>query len=690
MLSFICNQLFAQTNLDGNQQNNIEQNIENITENSSNQDLDYTTLLEQYNFYKEHPININNSNLDALRELNLVSDIQLKSLLEHIKTNQPLINIYELQSIDNWDIPTIIKLLPFVYVNDVDDYKKLTFSQILKDGQSTFDVRTQRILETQKGYAKVSDSIRALSPNKYYLGDPFKHFVRYRFNSNNKIMWGVTAEKDPGEEFFKGTQKNGFDYYSAYFFAKNIGRIKALAIGDYRAEFGQGLTFWTDLAFSKSVDLLVYKRNAKGLRAYNSLNENQYLRGAAVTLGVTKRLDFTAFFSRKKRDATVSIDTTDAASDEGFSNFLLTGQHRTEAELAKKNTITETLYGSNVQYKYKTLTIGATALATQFDVVQVIPKSLYRAYDITGSQNTNIGLDYSVVIRNINFFGEAAQSKNGGKAFISGALASLDPKLNFLALYRNYQRNYQAVYVRAIGETVGAQNETGFLMGLQYKPLYNITMSAYYDRFSFPWFRYKISVPEASGTDFTCFLDYAITKKIDINIRFRRRNKPLDFTGITEGIKPIGNTLQDLYRFNVVYAISPEIRLKSRIDVNYFTTVGGVKSSGYLFFQDLVFKKQRSPLTLTMRYALFDVNNYNSRVYALETDVPFAYTFFLYNGKGNRFYAMVNYDINKHAEVWVRYGQTFYVNQTTQNAGTPNESNGPIRSELKIQFRYKF
>ncbi len=686
----VTNVVHAQTNLDGNQQNNIEQNIENITENSANQDIDYTTILEQYNFYKEHPINLNSKDIESLRELNFVSDVQLNSLLKHINKNEPLLNIYELQSIENWDLSTIKKLLPFVYVSSYDEINKLSISQILKSGESSLDLRTQRVLENQVGFNAISDSVRSASPNKYYLGNPYKHFLRYRFNSNNKIQFGLTAEKDAGEEFFKGSQKNGFDYYSAYFFAKNIGKVKALAIGDYRAEFGQGLTFWTDLAFSKSVDLLVYKRNAKGIRAYNSLNENQYLRGAAATISFTKNIDASIFFSRKKRDATVSIDTSEAATDEGFSNFLLSGLHRTPAEIAKKNTVTETLFGSNVQYRKKTFTLGATAVSTKFDVNQAIPNNLYRAFDLTGNQNYNVGIDYNLVVRNINFFGEGSQSANGGRAIISGALASLDPRLNFLVLYRNYERNYQGIYVRAIGETVGAQNEKGILMGLQYKPLYNLTISAYYDKFIFPWVRYKIDLPNITGTDFTGFIDYAVTKKINFNLRYRRRNRPQNYTNITEGLNIVGNTLQDNFRFNAVYAISSEIRLKTRIDLNYFTTVDGTKSTGYMFYQDVVYKKSRFPVTLTLRYALFDVNSFNARIYALESDLPYAYTFISYNGQGNRFYAMINYDINKKMEVWVRYSQTFYLNETSLNTGTPNESNGPLRSEIKLQFRYKF
>jgi hypothetical protein len=202
--------------------------------------------------------------------------------------------------------------------------------------------------------------------------------------------------------------------------------------------------------------------------------------------------------------------------------------------------------------------------------------------------------------------------------------------------------------------------------------------------------RYKIDLPNQSGNDFTCFADYAISKKIDLNMRFRRRYKPLDNIGITEGIKTIGNTLHDLYRFNAVYSITAEIRLKSRIDFNYFTSVDGKKSSGYLFFQDIVYKKSLSPITFTMRYAIFDVNGFDARIYALESDLPYAYTFFSYNGRGNRFYMIVNYDINKKLEFWVRYGQTFYVGEQALNVGTQNQSDGPIRSELKVQFRYKF
>lgn len=142
------------------------------------------------------------------------------------------------------------------------------------------------------------DSLRQNS--KVYLGSPWKLYTRYRFQYRRNISFGVTAEKDEGEEFFKGTQKQGFDFYSAHLFLRDIGPVKALALGDFQAQFGQGLVFSSGLSFSrKSAYTMNIKRNAVGLAPYASVNENQFLRGAGITMDLGKRLEGTAFISHK-------------------------------------------------------------------------------------------------------------------------------------------------------------------------------------------------------------------------------------------------------------------------------------------------------------------------------------------------------------------------------------------------------
>ena len=105
-------------------------------------------------------------------------------------------------------------------------------------------MRYQQVLEEKKGFSPTTDSALAASPNSRYKGDPTKLYTRYRYKYGNHISLGFTAEKDAGEEFFTGTQPNGFDFYSAHFFLRNQGFVKQLAIGDFQAQFGKGLTYW--------------------------------------------------------------------------------------------------------------------------------------------------------------------------------------------------------------------------------------------------------------------------------------------------------------------------------------------------------------------------------------------------------------------------------------------------------------
>src|SRR6218665_2664503 len=121
MLSVPCFSLLAQDTVrvkaeDADMQ--IQQQLENIAETTENEEADYTTLLDALNLYKEHPINLNNTNREELQQLQLLNDIQINNFFNHIERNGKLITIYELQSINGFDLQTIQKILPYVRVND--------------------------------------------------------------------------------------------------------------------------------------------------------------------------------------------------------------------------------------------------------------------------------------------------------------------------------------------------------------------------------------------------------------------------------------------------------------------------------------------------------------------------------------------------------------------------------------------
>ena len=685
------NQSFAQ---DKDTKQDVQQRIENAAENAANEETDYTILLEELSYYQEHPINLNYTDREELSKLELLSDFEINYLLDHIAKNGKLMTIYELQSVQGFDLNLIQKILPYVKVDDNFENPHLSFKEIFTYGKFQFVSRYQQVLEQQLGYfaAKhLPDSIKKENPNYYYLGPQFRLYERFNFTYANNINFGIVAEKDPGEEFFKGSQKNGFDFYSAHLFLKKFGKLKALAIGDFQAQFGQGLTFWSGLAFGKTADPTAIKRSARGLSAYNSVDENLFLRGGGATIGF-KDFEFTAFASTKKIDANISVLDTLNNNAEEFTAFQTTGLHRTRTEIADKDAVTENIYGANIAYKNRKFSIGLTGVQTEYKARLQRSLSTYNKFEFNSNKNLNLGLDYNYLWRNFNLFGEISRSENGGIATLNGALINLDQRFSISLLHRNYQKDYQSIKSQAFGESYNNINEQGFYFGASAKLLPKFTLSSYFDRFNFPWLKYQVYAP-SRGFDYFAQLNYTPTKTIDMYFRVRTKVKQKNTPEVVKYIDYLVNTERSNYRFNISYSLSPEWKFANRIEYIVYKEQSQSTSNGYLVYQDVKFKPQGWKLSLLARYMLFQTESYDARIYTYENDVMYANSIPSFSGKGSRFFALLNYEVSRNIEIWLRYSQTYFTNPNNfviTNSGSLDTVLGNKRSEIKAQVRISF
>ena len=113
---------------------------------------------------------------------------------------------------------------------------------------------------------------------------------------------GLTAEKDRGEEFFKGSNPYGFDFYSFHFALRQYTQsLKALVVGDFTANFGQGLVLAGGFQGGKGGTGVGVKRSGRSVAPYTSVNEDAHFRGLATTLVISRALEFTGFVSRVRR-----------------------------------------------------------------------------------------------------------------------------------------------------------------------------------------------------------------------------------------------------------------------------------------------------------------------------------------------------------------------------------------------------
>ena len=373
-----------------------EEKIQTIAENTDAV-LDYSELTENLNQYKENPININVATSVELNKLTLLNEDHIENILNYIKIYGQLKTIYELITIDGFDYVTIFKILPYVVVNKVDVKTSLKVKDIIKYGKQKLLLRYENVPDMQLGYSSIADSVLAKSPNQRYLGSSEKLLIKYSFNYNDKIKLGIIASKDAGEEFFKGSQKNGFDFYSVYFQMKGKRILKNLIIGDYKLQFGQGLTLNTAMSFGKTPDAINIRKNSNSISPNFSTNNGGFLRGIATTFEI-KHFDIYIFLSSRKVDANVT--TTDTITQETLyvSSLQETGYHRTPGEISDKNAINELLYGYNIYFKNKNLRIGTTAYSIQFDAdinKVIVP---YNQFEFQGRKNSNLGVDILIIL----------------------------------------------------------------------------------------------------------------------------------------------------------------------------------------------------------------------------------------------------------------------------------------------------
>lgn len=684
-IPFILFALFPFISLGQEKSEVVQQRIEFIAEQLETEEIDLTNIIEQLNYYFDHPLNLNSATAEELEELNLLSPVQINDLLLHRKAFGKFISIYELQSLEYWDLQTIQLVLPFVRVDDRLDNLHISLKEALDQGNYELFMRYQVTPEEKQGYVPVPDSVLA-SSNNYYYGNPDRYYTRFRYSYRTNISIGVTAEKDAGEEFFAGSQPNGFDFYSAHAFYKGGKYLKAIALGDYQFQIGQGLNLWSGYAFGKTADVTNIKRSAIPIRPYTSVDETRFLRGAAVDMGVGN-ISMTLFGSVKKVDATLIADSL-YDDLEFVSSINLSGLHRTNSEIARKDALTERIGGANLRYRSRNFQFGLAGVYQGYDIEFNKTIQPYNQFDFRGKDMMAISGDYSWVVRNFIFFGEIARSSfSGDWANMHGVLFSMDPRASFSILYRNYQKGYQTFYNAGFSEGSNTQNESGIYAGMKLKLNSVWTLNSYVDLFKFPWMKYQVDAP-SEGHEIMIQPTYKPNKQLEIYGRYREQLRQKNSRDSDGTVTEIENVLQRNYRLNLSYAISEAFTIKSRIEYVTIDRPSNDPEKGMIITQDVLFKPKNLPFDLSLRYALFDTDSYDSRIYTYENNALYVFAVPAYYYQGSRAYVLVRYSFLKHCDLWVRYGTFIYNNRDSVGSGA-EEVQGSKKSELTVQLRIK-
>lgn len=669
----------------------LESNVlEDFLDESEEGEFDNNTIYEHLEYFLSHPIDLNTAKIEDFRSLNFLDELTIIQILEYRDTFGPFFSVSELQAIPKVPIRTARKLAPFVRVSGAADDVYSSIPKMMSSGKNEVFTRWSRTFPNRKGF-DISDTTKSR-----YLGDPNQLYIRYKHSFERNLSYGFTAEKDPGEEFFKNSNEQGFDFYSAHFYLKDYRKgIKAIAIGDYIISLGQGLIQYDGFAAGKSSFTTQVKRSGRRLRAFTSVNEAQFLRGAAAELKLFEKVNVLAFGSIRNIDANVvSIqDTSDTDIDQSqFSSFQLSGLHRTPSEIADKGSTERRTLGLSTGLSGRKGSINFNVVHNQLDRDALTSGQLYQQFNFKGDRLTNYGLDYSYIWRNIHFFGETSLSSTSHAiASINGINITPDRNFDIALVHRYLPRDHHSFTANAVfSETRSAQNEQGLYIGLEYRLSSRFWINMYFDQWKHEWLRFGVDAPSRGNEQFIRLTYYKKRNyTIYVQARNERKQKNLPTALEKDPYDVIEWQTRSQLRLHFSHKLNKSLELRNRAEISYYDIGGRGISRGYLVYQDVIFKPNEFPLSFTTRFALFDTDDYQSRIYAFENDVLYYFSIPPYYNKGSRFYLNLRYRPIKAVTMEFRYARTQYRNVESISTGL-NEIAGNIRHDLRAQLKFQF
>ena len=623
------------------------------------------TLFDDLSYLVAHPININTADVNQFMQLPFLSDIQIQGIIAYIKRYGAMVSMYELKAIEALDMETIELLIPFVYYGKQEDiYAKPSLKNLLKYGKHELSFSYNQCFQQKEGYKPYTVDNASTGLNKRYEGEPFYHAIRYGYTFKDKVQAGFVAEKDAGEPFLKPIHK-GYDSYSAHLLYKDTGWIRTIALGDYKASFGQGLVFSQSFTPSRSMILTQGDRRTNGFRRHYSTNEFDFLRGGAVTLG-HKAWEWSAFYSYRVLDATLHEGDIRSIKKDGL--------HRTLGDRNKLRRATMQTYGGNVRYALPNLRVGVTAVAYSLGDMRINPPlQPYNRYYFRGSSYYNMGVDYLFKWNNLTFYGETAYAQNGALATLNALRLAPRSFLSFLILQRSYSKRYQAFYGSAFGQQSSVQNEEGVYVGMEVSPFAKWKVSIYADVYRFPWIRYGTKSP-TTGEEYQIQTTYTHNKNLSFQLRYR--------------YKESHKSNQQRMRLQSNYLISDCWVLKTSLDaVDYSTTAD--QSFGFMLSQGVGYKPLAIPFQLDLFGGYFNTDNYFSRITSYEKNILYTYSSASFYGEGARLACSLRYTWNETLSFYLKLAHTYYTDRS-EIGSTLETIQGSNKTDFYGLLRWKF
>ncbi|MBN2017455.1 MAG: helix-hairpin-helix domain-containing protein [Candidatus Cloacimonetes bacterium] len=550
-----------------------------------------TELQRHLEYLKKHKLDINKASFEELVELPWLSPQDGEEILRFRKKHS-ITNSNDLQKAG----------IPDEVIEELEPYISYHIS-------APVHVITRQRLQYKEGADKDS---------------PLKFYQKYQANWKKFSLYFL-SQKDEGE-------KDWLDYWSATLFAKDMGFVKAFALGNYRLAFGQGILFAPKLALSKGGNATHQPiKHYQEIRPYTSTNEAYSLFGAAIDFSF-HNFHVISFYSDYTLDGIVENGC--------IKSIDITGFHIGESGHDKKDAIREKLYGAHLSYGDKS-TIGLTGYRDMYD---------HPFCDSTKKQDQNLySIDFNLNFENVTFFGEGGLADEK-KAFVAGLFWQQGSFENVI-LYRDYEKNFPTFHGNPFHGGGEFDNERGVYYGITCHPFDRSRLDVYFDVYRFPEKGTYGNVPAYGFDSFVQFDQKWKASRIRATYHFKQTERWRSFDDVSKLYQVKRNTC----RCDFIQKINEKIELKFRGEFTYHHYENTDKyDAGTLLYQEI--KYFITPrLKNYIRFCQYHTGDII--LYMYENDLDGVMLNSQFKGDGIFWYVLFKYDIGRHISIQAKYAE---------------------------------
>lgn len=649
----------------------IDKEIENNLENYKPGDGEtgFIQLADDLDALKSRKIKINIASQQDLERIPQLNIFQIHNLLEYRRKTGFILSPFELRAVKGFNKNKIEEILPLLDFSLKPEKFQFPNRKTIRFSRNDFIIRDKFNIQKRRGFQLDSGG---------YFGNPHSIMARYKFNFRGKIGAALHLQQDAGEPFQTVAKRVNIDFASFNIFLKDYKFINSLVIGDFNFEFGQGLNLWSGIGFGKSSNVGQIQRFSRGVIPYSGGEENRFFRGIASDFKIGK-INFISFYSKRKLDANL-----EEREDGQFqiSSFQNSGLHRTENELMNQNSIELKLINTSVFYRSNNFSLGFNQGFYHLDHPIKPKKRTYQKFDFQNKTWQSSSLSGKYHMKNFSLFGELSSLDYRSYGGIIGLQIKADEALEISILHRNMAKEYQSFYSAPFAEK-GSSGEKGYYIGWDWTLGPVLNWKSYVDFYQFSWSTFQSDFP-STGQDLMSQLDINLGKKFNLYLRYRHRKRQEDFNN-NEAISRQIEIRKMNFRIQLNHQVSERVSLKNRLEISQNSND---LKRGFLAYQDFKYRFEKWPLQLVFRYSIFDISDFENRIYSYENDLSQSFSVPSNYGNGQRYYILLKWKIRKNLGFEIKFANTIFYDRNEISSGL-NKVEGNQLSELKMQFKIK-